>query len=139
MYQVKSIFYETPCRRTVRIQDDFTTDKPATILTAEDVLGAHVRYDVTVWQDEVGNINKKQIEENLITQGALSVDIRIIRVPRVTVRNEAVLKAVTLRDKIKAWAESRGESVEWSVLSKADLLETVPIDELMERVAGGAT
>jgi hypothetical protein len=92
-------------------------------MTAEEVDGAYVRYDVTVFQDEAANINKSDIEAYAKELGALDVDIRIIRIPRETVRSESVLKADSLRLKLLAMAELRGETISESVLKKADLLE----------------
>ncbi len=129
---VESRFIETPIRKLMRKSEDFT-DKPfngVTVLWPTD--GAFVRHDITVFQDDAAKIDKEAIRQAYINAGAADADIRIIRVPRQTVRSEAVLKVNTLRDKIKAMAELREETVSESVLQKADLLE---YGEEKERVA----
>jgi hypothetical protein len=123
MYKITSKFIETPTRKLVRLSDDFVKSEESGDRSPEALKDAHVRLDITVYQDEAASIDKEHIEGGYIALGAKSVDIRIIRVPRQTVRSEAVLKVNTLRDKIKAMADLRGETVSESVLQKADLLE----------------
>jgi DNA repair exonuclease SbcCD nuclease subunit len=133
-----SRFVETPCKRLVRIKDDLTAHNYlSSLCPLQDVETAHVRYDITAWQDGVEGIHKPTIEKAILEAGALSVDIRIIRVPRQTVRSEAVLKADSLRDKIQKMAELKGEEVEWSVLMKAESLEGRQADELLGKIARG--
>lgn len=120
---IESRFVETPTRKLIRISDDFVKSETSGDRSAEAVKGAHVRLDITVYQDEAAIIDKERIEEGYLALGAESVKINIIRIPRETVRSESVLKVNTLRDKIKAMAELRGEVVSESVLTKADLLE----------------
>lgn len=129
---IESRFIETPTRRLVRIAEDLVNEIPCKDFDMEIIKGAYVRVDFTVYQDEVSKIDKQQQIDFYKGYGALDVDIRIIRVPRQTVRSESVLKVNTLRDKIKAMAELRGETVSESVLQKADLLE---FGERKEQVA----
>jgi DNA repair exonuclease SbcCD nuclease subunit len=129
---VESRFIETPTRRLVRIAEDLVNEIPCKDFDMEIIKGAYVRVDFTVYQDEASKIDKQQQIDFYKGFGALDVDIRIIRVPRQTVRSESVLKVNTLRDKIKAMAELRGETVSESVLQKADLLE---FGERKEQVA----
>ena len=93
-----------------------------------------------VFQDEAGKIDKETITKGLLASGALDVDIRIIRIPRVTIRSETVLKVERLRDKViamNALEEGRLELPE-SILSKADALEDKQPDDLLEEVGGVA-
>jgi len=120
---IESKFIETPIRKLVRLSDDFVKSEESGDRSPDAIKGAHVRLDVTVYQDEAASIDKEQIESGYIALGAESVDIRIIRIPRETVRSESVLKVNTLRDKISAMAELREETVSESVLRKADFLE----------------
>jgi exonuclease SbcC len=124
---VESRFIETPCRKLVRMQADMTKgDDAFDKIPGEKFDGAFVRMDITCWQDEVSKINKEEATALFKGLGALDVDIRIIRIPRETVRSEAVLKVDSLRDKIKAMAELRGETVTEDILKKADSLEVAP-------------
>lgn len=138
---IESRFIETPIKKLVRFQFDLTDEFGEYIDLNERLLkehydekvhGAYVRMDVTVWQDKACEIDKEAYKEYFAAAGALDADIRIIRIPRQTVRSETVLKVNTLRDKIKAMAELRGETVSESVLQKADLLE---FGETKEQVA----
>ncbi len=130
---IESKFIETPIKKLVRFQSDFTNpDNETHVMTAGEVAGAYVRYDITVWQDEAAAINKSDIEAYARELGAIDVDIRIIRLPRETVRSESVLKVNSLRDKIKAMADLRGETVSEAVLKKADILE---FGEIVQEVA----
>lgn len=126
-------FIETPCKRTVRFKRDLTGEFVEPIYV-DGVAGASVRLEITVWQDEDGTIDKEATKQAYMEAGALDVDLRIIRKPRVTVRSAEVLHATTLRDKIVAHAAAKGEDVEWSVLAKADLVEGVAAEELIQRV-----
>ena len=139
MYKITSNFIETPAKKMTRFSYDFTEyDVKPLPCEAEGVKDTYVRLDYKVWQDEAGAIDKDAITRELLSAGALDVDIRIIRVPRQNVRSEAVLKADRLRDKIQKMAELKGEEVEWSILMKAELLEDMVADELIATVSGGA-
>lgn len=139
---VESRFIETPCKKMVRTQADCTgEDSLDDFLNALscDVHDAFVRCDFTVWQDEAASIDKEKIKRFFISGGALDVDIRINRIPRVTVRSEAVLKAETLRDKLVAMAALRDEQVPESVLEKADRLEDMEAEKIIGMVGTGGT
>jgi hypothetical protein len=100
----------------------------------EELTGAYIRLDLTVWQDDVAKIDKEKIRQFYTDAGALEVDIRIIRKPRQTVRSETVLKSETLRSKLIAMAALKSETVPESVLLKSDNLENTPASELVGRV-----
>jgi DNA repair exonuclease SbcCD nuclease subunit len=132
-----SRFASTPCRRTIRFKRDMTEDQTEPFYV-DGVAGAHVRYELTTWQDEAGEIDKAGIETMLMEAGALSADIRIIPIPRENVRAESVLAATTLREEIQEMAKLRGEEIEPDVLLKAEVLEGTAPDELLGRISGGA-
>ena len=126
--ETESRFIETPCKKQVRFEDDFTVNPIEDFENGDGPPpGSHegdsIRYDIKVWQDEAVTIPKELIIKRFKDSGALDVDIRIIHVPRQTVRSESVLKVNTLRDKIKAMADLREETVTDEILKKADLLE----------------
>jgi len=129
----------TPCKRTVRFQRDLR-DIPEgqdESVYVDGVSGSHVRYELTTWQDEAGEIDKAGIEKMLMEEGALSVDIRITRVPREAIRAVEVLDALTLRGKIVAQAEIKGEEVDPEILDMADRLENTPVDALLKQAQEG--
>ncbi len=135
---ISSLFIQTPCKKLIRLAADFTTGYPIEEWgdyvdeNIEGVNGAFVRFDFRVFQDEAGQIDKSIIEDLYKGRGAEAVDIRIIRVPRVTVRSESVRNATTLREKVLADAEIKGEMVLESLLVKADMLQTMTTEQLME-------
>lgn len=94
---------------------------------------------MTVWQDEAAKIDKDDLEQFFKLQGALDVDIRINRIPRVTVRSEAVLTAETFRDKLIAMAALRDEQVPASILKKADELEGMEAEKIIAGVGNGGS
>ncbi|PKN36716.1 MAG: hypothetical protein CVU62_13360 [Deltaproteobacteria bacterium HGW-Deltaproteobacteria-2] len=123
---IESRFIETPAKKLIRLDHDFTKNDYPPIYevgSSFEWKDAFVRYDITTWQDEAAKIDKENIRQFFILSGALDADIRIIRIPRETVRSESVLKVNTLREKIKAMADLREETVSESILQKADLLE----------------
>jgi len=136
----ESRFIETPCKRTVRIQADFTKQVGSIEGSPdlEHVRGAYLRVEYTIWQDEAGQYNKEAIRKSFMDDGAIDVDIRINAVPRINVRAESVLAATTLRAEIEEMGKLRGEEVDPDVLAKAEMLENTAGEELMERIAGGA-
>jgi len=138
-YLRESRFIETPCRKVARIKVDFTDDEQAAMFSLPGLVGEgdHARLDFTVWQDEADLFDKETITDELIRQGALSVDIRITRVPRETVRAVEVLDAPTLRLKILEQAKLKGEEVDPGILELADRLEQTPAEMLLQQARGG--
>ena len=139
-YKTTSQFIETPCRKLEKFETDYTDginkiDDLDFVLWLKPTEGAYVRHDITVWQDEAVKINKEKIRKCYISNGAIDADIRIIRVPRQTVRSESVLKVESLRDKLVAMAAIKEETVPESILIKADGLEAGPAEEIIKRAA----
>ena len=131
-------FIETPCKRTVRLQCDLTTEIFSSLrivdFLPENPDGRDVRIELTVWQDEAAEINKEEIKSLGMAAGALSVDIRINAVPREAIRAAAVLEAQTLRDEIREMSILRGESIDPEIMVMAEKLENVPGEELLKEV-----
>lgn len=128
---VSSQYFNSPCRRLIRVAEKHDIEEGLCELgyalygfSKEELAGAYVRADITVWQDDAAKINKEEIQKFYLDSGALDADIRLIRVPRQTVRSESVLKVETLRDKLVAMAAIKGETVPESILQKADELES---------------
>lgn len=139
--EVISRFLPSPSRRMARLAYDLRDQEPSDFIYLEQEFpraeGAHLRIDLTAWQDEAGEIDKKLIAEHYQDLGALDVDIRITRMPRENVRANAVLAAETLRDKLVAMAALRNETVTESVLVKADALAGMEPDALLAQVQKG--
>lgn len=135
-----SEFHKTPAIYLHNSKLDFTKETahpekmvdPTDIMTgindmceslAEDHDNWGCKITITAWQDESKTISKTEIEKLLLSHGAQSTIVNIIRKPRDTVRAEKVLEAETLPDKIEAMAELRGETVSDGILDKAASLE----------------
>lgn len=138
MYRITSRFIETPTRKLVRLRHNFIECPPLDDLDVilyslerSEIENAYIRCDLTVYQDEAGGIDREMIREFYMSAGAVAVDVRIIRVPRETVRSETVLKVDRLRDKLIAMAALKGETVPESILAKADDMEGMTPDELI--------
>jgi hypothetical protein len=142
-YEWESRFIETPAKKVIRFQENFTDGTsdirsltfPQAPIRIDEFIGALVRLDYTVWQDEANLIDKDDVIAFYAGSGAADVDIRIIRIPRENIRAESVLKAETLRDKISKMAELRGEEVNGNTFEKCDVLETMTADEIVGRIA----
>ena len=141
-----SRFIKTPTKRLMKREIDLTDggiieglekEELKIAFSGNDFLDSHVRVEIKTYQDEAALIDRAAIEKLLIESGAESVDIRIIRVPRETVRSTEIMKLSTLRDKIEELAKTRGEGVPASILEKADLVERLPQEQILERVSNG--
>ena len=143
MYKVESLFIETPAKKLFKVEAD-TTIEGAGLVDIEEALyrggrfDGSVRVEIKVYQDQAQEIDRQKIEEQFKLSGASEVDIRIIRVPRETVRSTEVTKAVGLPEKVSILAKTRGEEVPDGVLAKAEMLEALPAEQILERVGGVA-
>ncbi len=131
-----SRFEHTPCRRLFvdRLNCCDGIESPKTAGCD----GCEVRCEITCWQDMAGAISQDLYRKVYFDAGAESVEVRLIRVPRQTVRNDLVLKAHSLREKLVAMAELRGETVPSGILLKADALEAHSADEIINNITGRA-
>ena len=132
-----SEFHKTPSQKRLILSPDLTKNGNSieAFLVAQkesDLRDAHVRLDIRVFQDEAGDL-----DEDLIRAILPDVDIHIQRVPRETVRSAQILKVDHLRDKLTAMAELRKEEIPAAILTKADHLETMQADELLQMVSNG--
>ena len=137
---ISSEFVQTPYRKLEKFETNYTDglnkiDDVDFIRWLKPTEGAHVRHDITVFQDDAVKIDKEAIRKSYLERGAIDADIRIIRVPRQTVRSESVLKVVTLRDKLVAMAAIKEETVPETILIKADGLEVGPAEEVIKRAS----
>lgn len=130
----KSEFIQTPAIYLHDAKFDYTkSENNVDIMTTIESMceGISMDYDewgckvtITAWQDDAKNINKSEIEKEIVDSGASRYPVvAIIRKPRESVRAEKVLEAETLPEKLEAMAELRGEKVSGSILEKATHLE----------------
>lgn len=141
----ESRFIETPTRRLVKIEADFTNpdNNPIEDMDAfvyayprDAIKGAFVRCQFRLWQDSAAKLNKPDIEKTLFSLGAEAVEFKCSYVPRENVRSARILTLATLREKIKERADLNKEVVPESVLLKADVLEASAQDQGAGHVIG---
>ena len=138
MYVVNSSFIETPTRRFFQVKADLQEDLanlPMALPDPEQAAGAIVRLELKAWQDQAGEIDREALKKAYMDAGAESVEIKITRVPRETVRSEAIIHCTTLSEKILEMARLRGEEVPPGVLEKAQLLESETPEKILAEVA----
>ncbi len=139
---IKSRFIENPTRKLRKIEIDTTNGGEIESLdmailpglSQNPIIGASVRVEIKVYQDEAAKIDQEAIRGLLA--GASEVDIRIVRVPRETVRSVEITQAQGLPEKVTILAKTRGEEVPAGVLQKAQDMEELPAEKIMERVGG---
>ncbi len=136
----KSRFELTPTRKLLKMSEDLTINHAIDELDAilysygpDELQDAHLRVEFKVFQDEAQKVDKERIENFFLSGGAKEVDVRLIRVPRETVRSKNILKLTTLREKLIEQAALKKETVSESILIKADLLEA----ETSEKIIAG--
>lgn len=138
-----SKFIEVPATPKITIKHDFTKDDGSLEeidmimhqVSPEEIDGANIKVDFKVWQDQAGQINQAELERAFMAAGAEKVVVNLIRLPRETVRAALVLQITSLRGKVVEMAALRMETVDDAILAKADMLETLPVEELV-KVAG---
>jgi len=130
---------ETPTRRFFQVKTDLQEDLanlPIALPSPDQAAGAIVRLELKAWQDQAGEIDREALKKAYMDAGAESVEIKITRVPRETVRSEKIIHCTTLSDKIVEMARLRGEEVPPGVLEKAQLLESETPEKILAEVAG---
>lgn len=135
----KSTFIKTPTRKLYKLKYDFTDTQdgfrvPFTPEMLDSIKDAIVTVELKVFEDEVSNIDREDLDLNLAGAKEYGVP-KIIRVPRENVRSEKLLKLKTLREKIIEQARLRSEEVPESILVKTDNLESMEVDEIVSMVA----
>ena len=134
----KSTFIPTPYTHLYKLTYDLTDPQtdfklPFTQENKDNVKDAVVKVEIKVYEDEVTKIDREGLERNL--SEAKSHDIKIIRCPRENVRSENILKLTKLREKLTEMARLKNEEVPESILTKADMLESMEGDEIVKNAA----
>jgi len=132
-----SYFLKTPATKLIKLRADLTNGcrNPMDVLQEQDPMdmdGARVWLEIRVFQDEAASLQLSDL-----TAFHQDLNITVQRVPRETVRSSKILSVERLRDKLTAMAELRMEEVPDSILAKADDLESMGPDELLQMVSNG--
>jgi DNA repair exonuclease SbcCD nuclease subunit len=139
-----SDFMETPAPHLHKAtQDLLRTDDPGLVMPA--ILGTLsevtpdengiLRMVVKIYQDMTSAINKAEIDafvRERISPRKFELDINAM--PRPNVRSARVLEEDQLREKLKIRADIINEPIDEDVLRKADALQELERDELLETV-----
>lgn len=141
-----SEWYPVPSRKLIKEELNFLGDTLPSPLEPESWMvdtrgwddGTHVQISIKVWQDDAAALDRDLIID-YFSEACGSVDLRVIRVPRETVRSQNLLTLKTLPDKIKELAALRKETINGGILAKAADLESVPQEQLMEAARARAT
>ena len=143
-HSLSSTWHPVPSRKLVK-EDLDLTDGKLTPQTSPEAWGidtsawdetTHVQLSIKVWQDEADMLDRDAIKAffapALMDPKTPTLDLRITRVPRETVRSANILTLKTLPDKIKELAALRKEEVNGGILAKATDLESAAPEQLME-------
>ena len=129
-FNVHPRFIELPARKIVKFGIDLVNDIDAPPVT-ELIEGADLQIEIQVFEDEAEVIDKEDIIKTYMDDGAASVDVRVIRIPRDNVRSKQIIRLVTLREKLIERAALNQEQISESILAKADLLESEPEEKIL--------
>lgn len=143
----ESRFIETPSPTLIKLKTDLLdgkTDDIANLAIMKSYVGmqpnpnAIIRHEVLVYQDIAHTIHEEIIKAKADeTVGPRSFRLDIVRLPRPNVRSAKVLEVDKLRDKLEARAEIIGDPLSPSVLEKADILEAMDHENVLDLVQKG--
>jgi len=142
---VDSEFVELPSRKLIKVSHDYTVKDLDTELgplagqyTNDQINGAHIRVEFKVWQDQRDRLDKDQLKQILLNNGAAEAEIQVVTIPRQNVRAAQVLESENLRDKVRARAEIVGDEVPESILQKCDAVEAETRDSIIQKIKRAA-
>lgn len=90
-----------------------------------------MQVEVKCYDDQTPSIDTEALKKALLARGAGEVDIIIQRIPRPNVRSAKILAVEALRDKLIARAELTDDELEPGILEKADLIETMKAEAVL--------
>lgn len=139
-----SMFIETPARKILKVEEDFTdsdlgaADLDTVLYTygPDEIKDSNIFCKFKFWVDDSALIDGESIKKFFYSAGANNVEVKAVRVQRENVRSRQVLELKVLRDKILEQARLRNEAeVSETILCKADDLETLTKDQIIQKVA----
>jgi len=146
----KSEFIETPTREMAQVDYNFMTDPDLLregligyvvadvfrALEEKGIEGTWVKLTFKLWMDEVRNINQAEIRRLLEAAGAARVVLEIERVRRENSRDEEIIKANTLVEKVVTLANHRSQPLPEGLEEMLEMLETRSLNDLVEYAKG---
>jgi DNA repair exonuclease SbcCD nuclease subunit len=134
LHDVQSIFHKTPASSMSKVKLDIVGDEDARQdeITIEDSeIADKMQVEIKCYSDQIEVLDYHIIKEDLIARGAKEVDVIIQRIPRPNIRSAKILAVESLREKLIARAEITDEEVAPGVLEKADLVETMKAEAVL--------
>jgi DNA repair exonuclease SbcCD nuclease subunit len=139
--EIESVFVPTPASSMSKLGLDLRADAPAQTFAEyeadarkfinEQPIADKMQVEVKCYADEADKYDLDVMKNHLIARGAKEVEIIIQRLPRPNVRSAKILAVESLREKLLARAEITDENVAAGVLEKADLVETMKADAVL--------
>ena len=94
--------------------------------------GYWAKVKITLWIDDIRRINQSALKQAIKEAGADNVILEIDRVRRENSRDEGIIKAVSLIDKVRALANHRSQPVPEGVLDLFENLENLNLADLVK-------
>lgn len=135
-----STFIPTPVDKLLRIREDFTAeDNPDVSLALQkyrpdELRGAFLKVEITLWQDQAVEWTKAKILDYFKPCDCASVEVDLPRLPRQNIRNEQILRADNLTEKISILAVQNKETLSEGILNKCELLQSTPLEEIIKMI-----
>jgi len=144
MYKITSKFIKTPTRRMDQLDYDLLKDSHLLTDVEEDFTekvlkdcvefcgaGSWIKITVKAWMDDIRMINQAKLKRILLDAGAADITLEIDRVRRENSRNEEIVNAVTLTDKVKALASHRSQPAPGGVYDILPKVESMSAGDLV--------
>lgn len=133
LHDVQSVFIETPASSMAKQAYDITggLDDPAELYYDNVEVADKMQVEVKCYTDQVELVDFHIIKDELIKRGAKEVDVIVQRIPRPNIRSAKILAVESLREKLIARAELTDDEVGPGILDKADLIETMKAEAVL--------
>lgn len=134
--EIESVFVPTPASSMSKIKLDIVGDpdpfnEDAHVYIEDDDISDKMQVEIKLYSDQREQVNQESIRDALIARGAKEVDVILQRIPRPNVRSSKILAVDSLRDKLIARAEITDDEVGPGILEKADLVETMKAEAVL--------
>ena len=111
-------------------------EEVADILSEWCRIGAWIKIKITIFMDDVRLINQSKLKSELLDAGAGHVKIEIDRVRRENSREDDIIRAVGLVDKVKALEKHRSQPAPDGVMEMLEQVEVLSPDDLVKYGVG---
>jgi DNA repair exonuclease SbcCD nuclease subunit len=143
-FSLSSDFIKTPTRHMA--QEDFNLIERPWLLDDQETpfiekilvvckewcnINAWLKIKITAYMDDVRQINQTKLKRDLLEAGAQYVAIEIDRVRRENSREEKIIKAVGLPEKVKVLADHRSQPMPEGLEEMLEKVETLSVDDLV--------